>query len=139
MCFQPVDMHATSLLCSSIILCCRLSGTSDGSTLNGVANMFILFTFHVLKLLAKRLMQFCTHSPACSCRVGQVTVLPVSSCNCHSFNFASNYFTFESREPRSWFGPWSLTFSCDRCLVISTIKSKSHSHLSSLSSLQVFP
>ena len=70
---------------------------------------------------------------------GKCAALFCQCCTFHSFNLASNDWTFESRELRSWFWPCSLIFNSDRYLVMSTINAKSHSHLLSLSSLTSFP
>jgi hypothetical protein len=90
---------SSSSLCTWMISCCRLSGTSAGSTLNGVAKMFnsIYLLFTSLNLSLNASISF-AHSPAyssvvegvCPSRVGKCTVLFLSSCTFHSLNLASN-------------------------------------------------
>ncbi len=76
---------------------------------------FPLFTFHVLKRLSKCLREFYTLSRKFitqSRLVGNSVVLDLSCCTLHSFEFASDVWTFESRKLKeNWFGPWGLRFN----------------------------
>ena len=70
---NPQDVHTalnSSLFCTSVISYCKLSGTSAGSTLNGLKNMLISFCslFRVRKPLAKCLKDVCTLIRIFRCR-----------------------------------------------------------------------
>lgn len=94
-----------SLICSSLISCCMMSGSSASSKLNGMANTFssLCLLFMSWNVSPKCLKEFCTEQAVC--------------CSPLQLHFSTAVIALQiishshSREPRSWLRPWMLTFS----------------------------
>lgn len=61
----------------------------------------------------------------CSCSIGKCSLLALSNFACHSFNFQ----LISHVKAESCLGPWTLTFSSERYLIMSTMKAKFHNHM----------
>ncbi len=115
-----------SVSCSLSDTCACLILNSEASMISSCCLIYCPKTSHLIFLI-----EFCTLTSIFRCnsrllrlQSRKCKVLPLFSCICHGFKFTLNDFTFKSRQMRSWFRHWNLTFSSERYLLMFTMKAK---------------